>query len=133
MSNYPDGMREADIPGWDDTESIEVCNSEEQVHVVPPSLFDSLQELFREASDIANAKVVCPTHGYCSCACHLPELVKVPEHLLDFMKRLRHVLSEITIAGETLQCSFDGDVIVDRNGWDCPVCETHYDHPEYEG
>lgn len=113
MSNYPDGMRESDIPGWYDTESIEVCSSKEQVHVVPPSLFDSLQQLFREASDIPNAKV--------------------PEHLLDFMKELRHVLSEITIAGETLECSFDGEVIVDRNGWDCPACETHYDHPEYEG
>ena len=113
MSNYPDGMREADIPGWDDTESIEVCNSEEQVHVVPPSLFDSLQELSREVSAIRNAEV--------------------PEDMQELFKRLKHVLSEITIAGETLQCSFDGEVLVDRNGWDCSVCETHYDHPEYEG
>ena len=107
--NYPDGMREADIPGWYDTESIEVCSSKEQVHVVPPSLFDSLQELSREVSAMKDA---------------------VPE---DLLKRLRHVLSEITIAGETLECSFDGEVIVDRNGWDCPACETHYDHAEYEG
>ena len=113
MSNYPDGMREAEIPGWDDTESIEVCNSEEQVHVVPPSLFDSLQELSREVSAIRNAEV--------------------PEDMQELFKRLKHVLSEITIAGETLQCSFDGEVLVDRNGWDCSVCETHYDHPEYEG
>lgn len=107
--NYPDGMREADIPGWYDTESIEVCSSKEQVHVVPPSLFDSLQELSREVSAMKDA---------------------VPE---DLFKRLRHVLSEVTIAGETLECSFDGEVIVDRNGWDCPACETHYDHAEYEG
>ena len=109
MSNYPDGMRESDIPGWYDTESVETCNSAEQVHVVPPSLFDSLQELSREVSAMKDA---------------------VPE---DLFKRLRHVLSEVTIAGETLECSFDGEVIVDRNGWDCPACETHYDHAEYEG
>lgn len=113
MSNYPDGMRESDIPGWYDTESVEKCDSGEQVHLIPPSLFDSLQELSREVSAIRNAEV--------------------PEDMQDLFKRLRHVLSEITIAGESLECSFEGDVIVDRSGWDCPVCETHYNHAEYEG
>jgi hypothetical protein len=116
MSNYPDGMREADIPGWYDTDSLEKCDSGEQVHVVPPSLFDSLQELSREVSS--------------TCSWIMP---LVPEDVQDLFKRLQHVLSEITIAGETLQCSFEGDVIVDRSGWDCPVCETHYNHAEYEG
>jgi hypothetical protein len=119
MSNYPDGMRESDIPGWYDTESLEKCNSGEQVHVVPPSLFDSLQELSRELQDPA-------TTTPATIQQRLP-------YIQDLLKRLRHVLSEITIAGETLECSFDGDVIVDKSGWDCPVCETHYDHPEYEG
>lgn len=113
MSNYPDGMRESDIPGWYDTESVEKCDSGEQVHLIPPSLFDSLQELSREVSAIRNAEV--------------------PEDVQDLFKRLQHVLSEITIAGESLECSFEGDVIVDRSGWDCPVCETHYNHAEYEG
>ena len=113
MSNYPDGMRESDIPGYYDTESIETCDSGEQVHLVPPSLFDSLQELSREVSAIRNAEV--------------------PEDMSDLFKRLRHVLSEVTIAGESLECSFTGDVIIDRNGWDCPVCEKHYDHLVDEG
>jgi non-ribosomal peptide synthetase component F len=116
MSNYPDGMRESDIPGWYDTESVETCNSGEQVHLVPPSLFDSLQELSREVSS--------------TCRWIMP---LVPEDIQDLFKRLQHVLSEVTIAGESLECSFTGDVIIDRNGWDCPVCEKHYNHEEYEG
>jgi len=116
VSNYPDGMRESDIPGWWDTESVKVCVSEKQVHVVPLSLFDSLQELLMEVSAMKDA-----------------EFPEIRPYLKDLFNRLRSLLSEITIGGETLECAFDDEVIVDSDGWDCPVCETHYDHPEYEG
>ena len=119
MRNYPDGMREADIPGFFDSEDQRECKSPTELRVIPQEFEDELKDLWLQ---------------YGKRSRDFPWGIS-PEETDDLMHRTRDLLRDIVHYNPPMQmdCPYDGDVILSQSGWDCPLCGQHHDHPQDEG
>ena len=123
-SNYPDGMRESDIPGWNDWDTTVdgTCGaSDVMIDVVDVDMFRS--NLLSIRKILENKFLPSNDAGLKLAIDRVNELLKFTNNPMN---------------AEVHNCPFEGDVDAIGSGntayWQCPICEVEHEQeiPRYD-
>jgi hypothetical protein len=115
MWNYPDGMRESDIPGWNEWETMidATCNYGMDLKFVDP---DELKDIVQRIASLVSKD------GMAGRTNHFAEISKE-------LEKANNLINDAPIF--YVECDFKGEVeaICDGNsyGWQCPKCNAEHE------
>ena len=116
-NNYPDGMRESDIPGWNDWDTViyGTCDAPDvMVDVVDLDTFRSYLVSIRKI--LENKFLPTNDAGLKLAIDRVNELIKIANNPMK---------------AEIYNCPFDGEVDAIGSGntyyWQCPICEVEHE------